>query len=485
MVRRVRAVGVRTEEAQADVADRAGSPRLWDALAVVSGGLLCGGLAFLALNQPWVSDDFSGMLWLKDHPGFWDYVSYWYQTWTGRFSSTAFSWLALQIRPVYGLALWLGMLLLVIMIFAVARGRLPRRSRADLAVVGLLLLLVWYGMPALEETMFWTSGSLVYMWPAVFSLVFLYQYRRWEGDPAATRTHGIAAWPAIIGMLALGVWVGGSHEQVLVACLLYLGIVGLRALAAHRLATIPTRLYAGGFGLALGGAISLVAPGNGARLDAIPSFGPGETALAAVKFLVHMTVEWLPPLWPWLLCLMLLAVPALMRPDGGSTSQAGRSAASWMWAVLGLATISPLLVKPYFGAERTVFFVAVFLATAAVSSSNDGRAEHTIERLSAPVASAVLAFLLLIAAGDVALSGWQARGLSVAQRERDELVAQQTRNGVRDVTVSPLTDETPRRGVMWGDGTADPGFWLNGILASWYEVDSIVITDLEAPGEAP
>jgi len=105
--------------------------------------------------------------------------------------------------------------------------------------------------------------------------------------------------------------------------------------------------------------------------------------------------------------------------------------------------------------------------------------------VSAPVASAVLAFLLVIAAGDVALSGWQARGLSVAQHERDELVAQQTREGVRDVTLTPLTDEAPRRGVMWGDGTADPGFWLNGILASWYEVDSVVITNLAEPAAIP
>jgi hypothetical protein len=144
-------------------------------------------------------------------------------------------------------------------------------------------------------------------------------------------------------------------------------------------------------------------------------------------------------------------------------------------------------VQPYFGAERTVMFVAVFLAVAAVSLGSDDRSERLIDRIPASVASAVIALLLLIATGDVALSGLQARSLTAGQRARAEEIARQREAGIVDVTVRPITTEAPRRGVIWGDGTADPAFWVNDVMAGWYEVRTITVTDAppEAPGSPP
>lgn len=466
-----------------DASDRrdVGLARVADRIALASGAAFALALAFLALNQPWVSDDFSGAVFLRNHPALWDCIVSGYTTWTGRFAGSAFSWLTLQIRPAYGIVIWLGMALLVVLTFAVARGRFPRLARADLYVVALLAVAFWYGLPAIEETVFWTAGSVVYLWPAVAGLAFLYPYRRWAEDAGNRRSGGLRALAAVLGMFVLGICVGGSQEQLLVACLLYVGIIAVRAARDRRLARTPAHLYAGVVGLVAAGAISLSAPGNGVRLDAVPATGLGGTFIAALKFLVHVGIEWLPPLVPWIACLALLAVP-LTRASDGEGRETGPRSDWWVWALLGLATISPFLIQPYFGAERTVMFLAVFLVVAAVSLGT-GTAGRVIDRVPALVASAAIAALLLITTGDMALSGLQARSLKAGQRARAEEVERQKEAGISDVTVPPISVEPPRRGVIWGDGTADPSFWVNDVMAGWYEVSTITVTD--APQAAP
>ncbi len=453
--------------------------RIADRIALASGGALAFALAFLALSQPWVSDDFSNAVFARSHPALWDYVASGYTTWTGRFASSVFFWLTQQVRPAYGAVIWLGIMLLVVLTFALARGRFPRFARADLYVVGFLAVAYWYGLPAIEETVFWTAGSAVYLWPAIAGLAFLYTYRRWAGGAGGGVSEGLPRGAAVVGMFALGVSVGGSQEQLLVACVLFLGILGFRVTRAGGLARVPAHLWAGAVGLVTAGAISLAAPGNRIRLEAVPDFGLVGTAIAAVKFLIHMGLEWLPPMAPWLVCLALLAVPLTRSSDEVRSAPAIRSD-WWVWALLGLATVSLFLVKPYFGAERTVVFVAIFLAVAAISLVSDDGSERVLGRIPAPVASAVIALLLLVATGDVALSGLQARSLTVGQRARAEEIARQKEAGITDVVVRPITTEIPRRGVIWGDGTADPAFWVNGVMAGWYEVSTIVVADSPA-----
>lgn len=474
------------EESSADLHVTASGIRAlgwWDRLAIALSGLLCAALALLALNEPWVSDDFSNALFIREHPGIFYALKQGYLTWSGRFTSSAFSWMAIQTRPVYGLVIWLGVLLLVVMTFALARGRLPRARRGDLTVLALLLVAYWYGMPALEETVFWASGSAVYLWPAVATLVFLYQYRRWEQRETVVRQRVPVAIASIVGMLLLGVWVGGAQEQVLAACLVYLGFVGGRALLAGRLRRLPAALYVGLAGLVIAGAISVVAPGNGARAAAAPEGGLLSTALGSGKYLVHTFVDWLPPIAPWLLCLALLAVPvvrATRQVKLAGDEERGTRSEWWLWLLLGLVTLSPLLVHPYFGAERTITYLAVFIAVAAVSLGTGGAADRVLDRLPAAAASAALCIVLLAALGDVALGAWQAGELKAGQEDRSRLVEEQKRDGVSDVRVPPITADEPRRGVIWGDGTADSAFWVNGILASYYEVGTFTV---ESPAE--
>lgn len=474
---------VRLRPSEGAVAQQAPASASWllaaaDRLAVAFAATFFAALGFLALNEPWVSDDFSGAIFLRDHPGLWECVSYGYRTWTGRFTSSAFSWLVMQVRPVYGLVIWLGIVMLVVLTFAVGRGRLPRIRRADLYVLALLALAYWYGMPALEETVFWAAGSVVYLWPAVFALGFVYRYRRWDRDARGPARGRAGEALAALGMLVFGAWVGASQEQVLVACLLYLGVVIWRAARTGRLREMPAELYTGALGLVVAGSISLAAPGNGARLAATPGEGVISTLIGALKYLVHMWVEWLPPLLPWLACLLVLAVPIAAVAAQRGTGDGGSQVRSdwWVWVLLGFATVSPLMVKPFFGAERTIAFLAVFLAVAAVSLGNAGGARRVLEALPPIVASFVVATLLVLAAADAGLSGWQARSLRIAQAGRAASVAEMRREGMRDITVPAITDDQPRRGVMWGDGTSDSSFWINGILATWYGVDSVVVS---------
>lgn len=458
--------------------------RVLDRLMVLLLLSLASALGFLALNRPWVSDDFYNAVVLRQHPGLWDYVSHWYSGWSGRFSASAFSWVAQQTRPGHGILTWIGLLLLVVMTFAVARARLPRTTRADLQVLSVLSVAYWYGLPAIQESVFWASGSTAYLWPAVFGLFFVYQYRRWDAGTASATPRGLRGVPGVAGMLLLGVWVGGFQEQVLVACILLLALLGVRIVRSHQIARVPARLCAGALGLLAGGAMSLGAPGNGVRLDAVPDAGLWETVVGALKFVVHLTVEWLPPLVPWLLCLLLLAVPIVRsRTDQGGRVVSDGSVRSdwWVWLLLGLATITPFLVRPFFGAERTSLFIAVFLAVAALSLGN-GEQKSLIDRLPASTAVAVMCVVLFVTTASVGLSGWQAYTLTRGQKERAGLVVQAKREGVLDVVVPAITDETPRRGVIWGDGSPDAGFYVNQLMASYYGVNTITVTDTpEAP----
>lgn len=466
------------EEAPGVPARGVGFGKVADAAVSVAGVALCLALGFLAFNQPWVSDDFTNAVFIRGNPGLLASVAYYYRTWTGRFSSSALSWLAAEVRPAYGVLLWAALLALVVMTFALARGRFPRPRRHDLYVLAIVLVAYWYGMPALEETVFWTTGSTVYLWPATLTLLFLYPYRRWDAvrRPAGALETGAKA----VGMLVLGAWVGGAQEQVFVACLLFLAVIAATASRTRALSSIPMHLHAGALGLVAAGVISLVAPGNGERMSEVPAVGVFGTVLASVKLLVRIAVEWLPPLVPWLLCLALLAVPLV-----ASSRRASRQPIHqrwWMWLVLGVSTITPLLVAPYFGAERTIMFLAVFLTVAVVALGEDS-AGRVIERLPTAWASATLAVVLLVAACDVGLGGAQASSLKRAQQARAVVIARQMADGVVDVRVPRLADEPPRRGVIWGDGTADPAFWVNGVMANWYGVNSLVVTDEQGTAE--
>lgn len=476
-----------------EVSRGAGSPpgrpdrfvRLADAAALALGAALCIALAFLALSQPWVSDDFTNATFIRDNPGLAESVSFYYRTWTGRFSSSALTWFAAKIRPAYGALLWSAILGLVVMTFALARGRMPRIGRADLSTLALVLVAYWFGMPAIEETFFWATGSTVYLWPALLTLVFLYPYRRAvaEGFSAAEGRRSAVA-PAL-AMFTLGVWVGASQEQVLAGCIAFLAIVGVRAARSKVVWRLPAHLYAGAIGLVAAGAVSLAAPGNGQRLTEVPSAGVLATAVASAKYLTHIAVDWLPPLVPWSLCLGLLTIPATAAighqraaiGDGPARATGRRLPDAAVWLVTGIATIAPLMLQPYFGAQRTIMFLAVFLVVASMSFRASDDTARIINSLPRGIASAALSVVLLTALGSVALSGWQARGLKVAQERRAVLVRQQKLEGVTEVRVPRLTDETPRRGVIWGDGAPDPSYWVNGVMAGWYGVESLVVTD--------
>ena len=451
--------------------------RAFDFAAAALGVLVCAALAFLAVNEPWVSDDFSVALVVQEHPGLWDTVSHWYQTWTGRFSTSALVWLAVQIRPVYGVVIWLGLLLLVVLTFALPMGRFPRATKADLSVLGLVMTTYWFGLPALEETVFWTTGSVVYLWPTVAALLFLYQYRRWDPAAEAPRRGPVPSAMLVVAVFALGVFVGASQEQVLVACGFYLVLMAWRASRARQARNIPAHLWAGAVGLVVAGFVSITAPGNAERLSAVPDQNLPETLLASTKYAVHILVDWLPPMMPWLLCFLLLAIP-VARTAGHAAAENGRALSEWwVWVLLGLSTAGTLMLHPYFAAERTAMILAVFLVVAAISLQEAGGSEPAVQQFPLAAASAVLCLFLAITAGDVMLSGWQARELRLGQLEREQRVVLLKEAGERNLTLAPLRHDALRRGVIWNDGTTDATFWINQLVASWYGVDSVVIAE--------
>lgn len=445
-----------------------------DAAAVALFTAVVLGLLLLSVESPFYADDYSNLVTMRDH-AFLHGPIHVYLTWSGRLSPSVFLEVALRYPLLWGIANGAAFVALVVLTFAVAMGRWPRIARRDLQVVAVVLAAYWFALPVIGETVFWRTGAAVYLWPMWLMLLFVFPYRRWVSSPTSTADLGwVRRVAASLGCFVLGFVVGCSHEQLIVAlCVLFVAFAvkvwqrGLR--------TVPVALVAGVVGAALGAAVLLLAPGNEVRLAAVGvvSLTVFERVRGFAAYLASILIHRLPPLIPWLFCGLLAAVP--MRGMGeGRSNDAARPRAWLVWALAGVATLAPFVIMPGNGAERTFFFLPVFLTVCVLSLSAGGK-RRALDCLPSAATSIVIAGLMLCVLAPMAGSVRRAMLLTEATHQREQLVRAQKARGVVDVVVPPI-EGSLNRAVTFSDLTSDPEFWTNEAMADWYGVHTIVVS---------
>lgn len=448
-----------------------------DAAAVALCAAVVLGLMLLSFKSPLGADDFWFLNSIRDHPFLGDYLMHWYTGWFGRLTPATLNYLAPRYPLFWGVANGAAFAALVVMTFSIAMGRWPRIVRRDMQVLAVLLAAYWFALPVIGETVFWRAGATNYLWSAWLILLFLYPYRRWMSSAAATTDHRRVHRVAVsIGWFAFGFVVGCSHEQLIVALCALLVVFAVKV-RQRGLRAVPVVLLAGVAGAALGAAALVLAPGNEVRLasGAVLSLTLLQRALGFRAYLATAILRWFPPLIPWLLCVLVAAVPLVKSGH----DNARRPGAWWIWGLAGVATLAPFVLTPgLVSGERTFFFMTVFLTVSVLSLAADGE-RRALDFLPRTATSIVLAGLMLIVLASVAVNVRGTLHIATALEEREQSIVAQKARGVEDLVVPPIVPAYPYRAITFFDLTGDPAHFINAFSAEWYGVRTMT-----AGGEA-
>jgi hypothetical protein len=470
--------------AETPVSTKRAKTRIWsfgwwlDAGVVALAGAIVTGLMTLSVVSPLHNDDYKGLVDIAHHP-FLDLLAQTYSGWMGRLTPALLGDLALRFRFLWGIANGGAFVALVVLSFAVAVGRWPRMVRRDIAVLVLVLAAYWFALPITASTVFWRSGAPNYLWPMVLLLLFAFPYRKWMSSARGGDSSRAYRVVASLACFVLGFFVGCSHEQLILAlCVLF---VALAVKVRQRgLRQVPVELLAGLAGAVIGAVVLVLAPGNEVRMAA--EGGLSLTAperLGLLKAYVEAAVlRWLPGLVPWLLGI-LAATVLMIGVTPAPNQRAHRHRAWWVWGLAGLATLAPFAItapQPA-SAERTFFFFCVFLTVAVLSLAGDGK-RRVLDFIPSTVVSGVIAVVMLFLLVSVAANVHGAMLIDKALNIREQAIAVQKADGVKDVVVAPIAfprfTAFPYQPLTWWDDlTPDPAAWQNEAQAEWYGVNTI------------
>lgn len=457
---------------------RASSFGWWmDAVAIALFAAVVAGLMLLSVRSPLHADDFSGLVATRGQ-SFLTNVTSGYTDWFGRLSPMVLGQIALRYPLLWGIVNGVAMVALVVLTFAVAMGRWPRKARRDLQLLAVVLAAYWFALPAIGETVFWRSGAPVYLWPTWLLLLFVFPYRRWMSSALRGPGRGpVLRVAAALGWFALGFVVGCSQEQVVVALIVLLAVFAARVWR-RGLRAAPAALVAGVVGAALGAAVLVLAPGNENRLaeTGALSLTMLERASGFAAYLASIILCWLPPLIPWLLCLLVAAVPLGKTGPKQASAPDGASRAWLVWGLVSVATLAPFVLTPGLNAERTSMFLAVFLTISVLSLSGD-TVRSALDLLPPATTSAIIAVLMLFVLASITVTARGQMLLDGVLQQREQSIAAQKARGVEDVVVPPISIEIRRgyryRAISFFDLTTEPSHPINLSQADWYGVRTI------------
>lgn len=445
-----------------------------------------------------IADDF----WRALRPaqrGWWRYM--WedmYLKWTGRWSGIG---LASAVHPRVDLlrdyAILLSLLYLVHVAAAYAFCRMLLRetaSRRACLLLGLALwAIIWAGLPAPGETVYWISGGIDYQLSTSLAVIFL----AWLTSPSAAA--GWRTTARTLGLCALALVATGMHEMIAAMLVVVVGIGTAIAWKARH----PQRIVWTVVCLAtlIGALIAILAPGNAVRgtrfenggnlvaairitiivfLKHVPAWACDPKLLAASVALLawprHMALRprWLelgariPGGWAplWLLTLPVILCLAIAGSAWGMGAQPNGRALDQLWTVFvfgwftGVFAISRELVPQEHwctaeGGRMLRAFACVVLAVALVFTGNTRRGLDDLQDgLIGPWRRAYFAW-------------------SAAAREAHE-------RGETDLVVKPRP-VVPRLYYSASDPTTDPTHFANRFFAEYHGLKTIRV-ERPSPG---
>lgn len=204
-----------------------------------------------------------------------------YFTWGGRVPALLtvqfFAWHGSIGRLLFAFANTLFFVLLVYLLFWLAAGRIESLAKSKTALL-LLLIGLFFAIPAYIYTMIWLTGACVYLWTAAAICAFLlpYSLAYWQ-----TSFWQDATWWHQPAMLLLGLLAGWSIEAgSLVTVLLTLAFLIL----FHQQKRLQCWQLTGFAGLVTGMLLLMLAPGSLMRVELMRELAPDYTMPAELMW---------------------------------------------------------------------------------------------------------------------------------------------------------------------------------------------------------
>ena len=367
-----------------------------------------GVMIFLSYRMPYMTDDYLhmnsfatgekissvGMLF----PSVWTY----YISWGGRALSMVVIQTVLQLpRIVYSI---LNALIYVSVAGLICQyGRLTAKTGHDDVLTASVYLILWFFMPSFAEDVFWTTGSITYLWMnlVVLSFGFVY-YRDYLKVRDASMARPVSAdvssdersvvfWVIrFIGMLIFGFCAGLTNETSACTLICALAAYTVYMIRSHR--KIKADRIAGMAGTILGAGVLLLAPGNFVRADTVAQYDSVimrfgfRLARETYYFVMLLTV-------PVLLCITLRI---LVRERNGSE----------IFMILAFISVYVMTFSVVFSTR--ILQMTLFLIAIGISVSLAGLRIHMSDTVSLAVRiflTGLLATVIIETATGVVMSG--------------------------------------------------------------------------------
>ena len=418
------------------------------------------GKLMLRLNHltPFVADDFLKYKVGIEHLHNWsDFVSYlygFYTSWGGRIWGELFLQLAvLMPKPMFDMLNTAAYLLFIALIYFNIVGRVHLS-------ISLFLLVNFFLVacsPAFGQTFFWIAGSTNYLWSILLPLAFLLVWKIYDNN---SHLGGYAGYrhPIFVCLtFLLGLMTGWANENtsVGIVCLLIFWMMTYRQKEGHT----PPFAWAGFLGTVFGSLLLWLASGNFTRLHA----GPHPTSFLAICHNIVLNAAEMFNMQTGFLLLLPFVVLVLF----------GHSQRKWLASFYIIAAFISSMAFSVTGTmwARTWFGCIVLLIIGVGMVYEDG---FTVDFRS-HVFRIVLSFLLI---GGLYFYAKEAKNeiQDYANRWQDNVHIIETarEHGNFDPVVNPITPQGKFCAAYHvTDLSADPKYWANTGVASYYHVNSV------------
>lgn len=464
--------------------------------------LALAGIAYLGTFTRFLADDFctAGSV---IHLGLGGMLSQWYYNWTGRFSFIIVAGLFELGGPK--IAGWLPAFTIFLWLFGSWWTLLPIIKRLNLShprllaliTAGLLLLVLFSSIPNLYQSFFWQVGMVTYSLPLVvltFSIGIILRY--W-----LERTDLLLA---CITLFILS-FIGGGFDEAFsamqvtlftISCLVALGM-GEGAMRRRLLPVLGATLL----GSLVAMVLVIIAPGNQVRLQMVGSQGVHPDLLRIITFSTRNMAFIFgkffikTPLWAAVSIIPPFIAGWLSPITGPSIVLGEPSKSIWkrkwvvcMFVAAGMAivlVISACAPVVYalnaYPDDRVIIVPQFIIVTSAIGlSSVLGMGLRKLGFLPDPVnhknlahilKAGILAVILIATSFSINLSTVKIPNFRAFARNWDETSA-----FIQQAVTTGQTEITVRKGsISFGvaDLTADPNFYVNSCMATYYNVSKI------------
>jgi len=318
--------------------------RIHSVLLTAAGILFAALFAMLSLHNRLVIDDWDYLGSLAEG-SVGDYVKYLYLSWSGRWAAYALTGavVALRVLPWFNI---LSMAALYVVLAGILgtlfrrTGMLPGRLRLH-QMAAVLCMALFFSSYSKGETWFWLVHVCVYLWSLIAALVLV----RILFDERFRPAHALV-------VPAAALYAGGAAESFVLVDFVLLGIALAWAWRGRNPLTLPHRVFLSkvlliALFLAVGFTLTMMAPGNGNRLSALPHMpwiGKGWVFLkSCIKIFFIRTPQQLP-------VLVLFSLPWLWwghaAADGGGTISAKAFLAAHRYRFAGVVLLIMVCLVP-------------------------------------------------------------------------------------------------------------------------------------------